>query len=371
MSNLVGVIGCGYVGFSLVKVFAKKYNVVGYDISTERIQLLNNNKLDMNNSSKINFTTNESMLKNCNIYIIAVPTNINENKKVNLKHLYSVKNTLDKYIKPNNIIVLESSIYVGGTREIFKDFLKQNVYVGFSPERISPGDHENGNVIPKLISGLNKSSLDNILPLYESVFNKIIPVSSSEVAEMCKLYENCFRVVNIAYVNEIADLCKNHCIDANEVIAASSTKPFGFMPFNPGFGIGGFCLPQNPYYLMNNIKNPELEMPILNSSINILNERPYKKALDIKCDNILFIGIGFKPNQTLTAFSPALTLYNELLKIKKNVTLYDPSLNINADLNFTLDNLLNFDSIVIGNKFDSLNTNILDEYKHYKEIIEF
>ena len=105
------------------------------------------------------------MLKNCNVYIIAVPTNIDENKKVNLNHLYSVNKTLKKYIEPNNIIMLESSIYVGGTREIFKDFLKQNVYVGFSPERISPGDHENGNVIPKLISGLNKPSLDNILPL--------------------------------------------------------------------------------------------------------------------------------------------------------------------------------------------------------------
>lgn len=369
LSNQIGVIGCGYVGFSLVKVFAKKYNVIGYDISQERISYLNNNK--SNDSQNIIFTTSESMLKNCNIYIIAVPTNIDENKKVNLNHLYSVKKTLNKYIKPNDIIVLESSIYVGGTREIFKNFLKKNVYVGFSPERISPGDHENGNVIPKLISGLDKLSLDNILPLYKSVFEKIIPVSSSEVAEMCKLYENCFRVVNIAYVNEIADLCKSHCIDANEVIAASSTKPFGFMSFNPGFGIGGFCLPQNPYYLMNNIKNPKLEMPILNSSINILNERPYKKALDIAYDNILFIGIGFKPNQTLTAFSPALTLYNELIKIKKNVTLYDPSLNINSNLDFSLDNLLNFDCIVIGNKLDLLDTTILNQYKQNKEIIEF
>lgn len=367
LSNQIGVIGCGYVGFSLVKVFAKNYDIIGYDISKERITELNKNYKKLN----IIFTNEESLLKNCNIYIIAVPTNIDENKKVNLTHLRSVKKTLNKYIKPNDIIVLESSIYVGGTREIFKDFLKKNVYVGFSPERISPGDHENGNIIPKLISGLDKLSLDNILPLYKSVFKKIIPVSSSEVAEMCKLYENCFRVVNIAYVNEIADLCKNHCIDANEVIAASSTKPFGFMSFNPGFGIGGFCLPQNPYYLMNNIQNPELVMPILNSSINILNERPYKKALDITYDNILFIGIGFKPNQTLTAFSPALTLYNELIKIKKNVTLYDPSLNINSNLDFSLDNLLNFDCIVIGNKLDLLDTTILNQYKQNKEIIEY
>jgi nucleotide sugar dehydrogenase len=295
MSNLVGVIGCGYVGFSLVKVFANKFNVIGYDINQERIKYLNDNyKNNTNNINKLNnviFTTEESMLKNCNIYIIAVPTNIDENKKVNLTHLYKVKKSLKKYLKSGNIIVLESSIFVGGTRKIFNDFLENDVNVGFSPERISPGDHENGNVIPKLISGLNKKSLDVILPLYESVFKSIIPVSSSEVAEMCKLYENCFRVVNIAYVNEIADLCKQHNIDANEVIKASSTKPFGFMPFNPGFGIGGFRLPQNPYYLMNGIKHPYLDMPVLNTSINILNERPYKKALDIIYDNILFIGI--------------------------------------------------------------------------------
>jgi nucleotide sugar dehydrogenase len=367
MANLVGVIGCGYVGFSLVKVFSKKYNVIGYDISKERINELNKNYKESN----IIFTNEETLLKNCNIYIIAVPTNIDENKKVNLTHLYSVKKTLNKYIKPNNIIVLESSIYIGGTRELFKDFLHDNVHVGFSPERISPGDHENSNVIPKLISGLNKSSLNKILPLYESVFKIIIPVSSAEVSEMCKLYENCFRVVNIAYINEIADLCKSNNIDVNEVIQASSTKPFGFMPFTPSFGVGGFCLPQNPYYLMNNIKNPELDMPILNKSINILNERPYKKALDIIYDNILFIGIGFKPNQTLTAFSPAFTLYNELLKNKKNVTLYDPLLNINSNLDFNLSNLLNFDCIIIGNKNDSLDYKIINQYKLQKEVIEF
>lgn len=370
MSNLVGVIGCGYVGYSLVKVFANKYNVIGYDINDDRIQSLNNTYKNDSNK-KIIFSSDEELLKNCNIYIIAVPTNINENKKVNLDHLYSVKKTLKKYIKQNDIIVLESSIFVGGTRKIFKDFLSCGVNVGFSPERISPGDHENGNIIPKLISGLDKYSLNVILPLYESVFKNIIPVSSSEVAEMCKLYENCFRVVNIAYVNEIADLCKKHNIDANEVIKASSIKPFGFMPFNPSFGIGGFCLPQNPYYLMNNIKNPDIEMPILNTSIKFLNDRPYKKAQSINYDNILFIGIGFKPNQTLTAFSPALTLYNELLKNKKNVTLYDPSLNINKDLDFTLKNLLNYDCIIIGNKMDSLNMNIINEYKLQKELIEY
>jgi UDP-N-acetyl-D-mannosaminuronate dehydrogenase len=122
---------------------------------------------------------------------------------------------------------------------------------------------------------------------------------------------------------------------------------------------------------MNNIKNPELEMPILNKSINILNKRPYKKALDIMYNNILFIGIGFKPNQTLTAFSPAFTLYNELLKNKKNVTLYDPLLNINSNLDFNLNNLLNFDCIIIGNKNDSLDYKIINQYKLQKEVIEF
>jgi nucleotide sugar dehydrogenase len=368
MNPTIGIIGVGYVGLSLAKTFSKKYDVIAFDISKERINLLKDTK--SLSSHNIIFTNNENVLKVCEVYIIAVPTNIDENKQVNLSHLYSVKQTIKKFLKPNDMIIIESSIYVGGTREILGDLLKDNISICMSPERISPGTHEDANTIPKIVSGLNKSSLEPIQSLYDSVFKIIVPVSSCEVAEMCKLYENCFRVVNIAYVNEIADLCKLNNINVGEVIAASSTKPFGFMSFYPGFGVGGSCLPQNPYFLMNNLENPEQTMPILNTSINILENRSRKRAFEINHDNILFIGIGFKPNQTLTLFSPALDLYNELIKLKKKVFLYDPLLNINQDFDFSIDNLLKFDCIIIGNKMDCLDYKIINLYKQQKEVID-
>ncbi len=305
----VGVFGCGYVGFSLINSFKNAYDVVGYDISEARINELN----DKYNYSNVEFTTDETKLTTCNVYLIAVPTNITKDGNINLEHIKSVKKTLYKYIKPNDTIVIESSIYVGGTRELFNEFLNVDICVGFSPERISPGDHDNCKIIPKIVSGLNKTSLERIQSIYSKVVQKVIPVSTSETAELCKLYENCFRVVNIAYVNEIADLSTKFNINFEEVLSASSTKPFGFMPFYPGFGIGGFCLPQNPYYLMHNVSNPLEQMPILSKSINILNNRPIKKANQfMKYTNILIMGIGFKAGQTITAFSPSLTIYTEL-----------------------------------------------------------
>ncbi|NBO39714.1 nucleotide sugar dehydrogenase, partial [bacterium] len=323
MSHLA-IIGCGYVGFSLIKTFKSKFNIIGYDISETRINELKAN-YKFNN---VIYTNNELDLQNCNIYIIAVPTNIKKDGSVNLEHIYSVKQMLQKYISPNDIIVLESSIYIGGTREIFSDFLKNNVYIGFSPERISPGDYEDCPNIPKIISGLNKISLVKIYDIYSQVIKYVIKVSSTETAELCKLYENCFRVVNIAYVNEIADLSQQYNINFDEVIKASATKPFGFMSFIPGFGIGGFCLPQNPYYLMHGLTNAPNSLPILYNSINYLNKRPLIKAEQFsKFNNILIIGLGFKKGQSLTAFSPTLKIYDELKNKNKNVTKLDETKN--------------------------------------------
>ena len=362
--NQIAVIGCGYVGLSLIKTFKNKFNIIGYDISAKRINELNN-LYDLKN---VIFTNNELLLEQCNIYLVAVPTNIQQNGLINLEHINSVKNTLKKYIKQNDTIVLESSIFVGGTREIFSEFLQYNVHVGFSPERISPGDNEDCNNIPKIVSGLNKLSLLKIHSIYSQVINKVITVSTPETAELCKLYENCFRVVNIAYVNEIADLSKRYNIDFDEVIKASATKPFGFMSFTPGFGIGGFCLPQNPYYLMHGLQDAEEKLPILYNSINFLNERPKLKAEQFSSfRNILVIGIGFKKGQTLTAFSPTLVIYNELVNKNKNVSI----MKDNDD--YSLDDLKQFDCLIVGYLPKSLSDNTLLEYKlhNYGQVFKF
>lgn len=355
-NKTIGVIGCGYVGFSLINSFRNGYKIIGYDISKNRINELNN-KFNYNN---VEFTDNELKLKECNVYLIAVPTNIKSDGTINLEHIKSAKQTLIKYIKPEDIIVIESSIYVGGTKELFNDLLAKNIYIGFSPERISPGDYDDCKNIPKIVSGLNIESLVEINKLYSKVINKVINVSSTETAELCKLYENCFRVINIAYVNEIADLSKHHNINFEEVMKASSTKPFGFMPFYPGFGIGGFCLPQNPYYLMHNLDNSNNQLPILSKSIDILNKRPIKKAKKfMKYKNILVIGMGFKKDQDITAFSPTLTIYNYLKEKNKKITLYDTDNNKSL---YTSNYINTFDCIIIGYIHKEFDNTILNEY---------
>lgn len=353
----IAVIGCGYVGFSLIKTFKNKFNIIGYDISVERINHLSENY----NFKNVIYTNDEKYLKDCNIFIIAVPTNIKSDGNINLKHINTVKETLKKYIKNNDIIVLESSIYIGGTRDLFNEFLDKNIFVGFSPERISPGDHEDCENIPKIISGLDKFSLSKIYDIYSQVIKRVVMVSSTETAELCKLYENCFRVVNIAYVNEIADMSKNYDINFNEVMEACKTKPFGFMPFYPGFGIGGFCLPQNPYYLMHGLQEPKKEMPILYNSINILNKRPLLKAKSFSnFKNILIIGTGFKSGQTLTAFSPTITIYDELKNMNKKVKLFDETKS-----NTSLDELKEYDCLIISFLPKSIDEKLINEYKSF------
>ena len=354
----IAIIGCGYVGYSLIKLFQNKFSIIGYDISYKRIDYLKKNNIHKN----ITYTTNDRLLKNCNIYIIAVPTNIKDNKSIDLSHLYKVQKTLKKYVQPYNIIILESTIHIGGTRELFSNFLKDNIYIGYSPERISPGEYDNSKTIPKIISGLNRKSLHVIKSIYSQVVDIIVPVSSTETAELCKLYENCFRVINIAYVNEIADLSKMHNINFQEIINASSTKPFGFMSFYPGFGIGGDCLPQNPYYLMHGLQDSKKDLPILYNSINYLNNRPFCKVTEfIKFNKILIIGIGFKPSQILSTLSPTLTLYKELKKKNKNVIIY------NNILKLKLKYIKQFDCIILGSQYKSLIYNlIIINYKLYK-----
>jgi len=288
-SKTVGIIGVGFVGEHLTKVFSRnrENNIIGYDISEKRINYLKNTYKDLSN---VKFQNKINNLDTCDLFLVSVPTDVT-NKKPDLNNLIQVRNLLEKVAKKGSIIVVESSVYVGGTREIFGEFLDKGVYVGFSPERVDPGRIKPESYeIPKIISGLNKESLMKIREFYKMVFNECVEVSSCETAEMCKLYENCYRVVNIAYVNEISDMCIEKGINPIEMINASASKPFGFMPFYPGLGVGGHCLPYNPYYLMN-----DTELPILKNCINNLEQRPSEKAKELvenhNFDSVLVVGL--------------------------------------------------------------------------------
>lgn len=207
-----------------------------------------------------------------------------------------------------------------------------------SPERVDPGrTFPTAYDTPKIVSGINPAALAKVENLYRPVFRQLVSVSSPEVAEMTKLYENCFRMVNIAYVNEIADACEGHNIDPSEVMAAAATKPFGFMPFTPGLGVGGHCIPINPHYLAVNCN-----LPILEKSTKRMSMRPAKIAKEFyktartnmksatteertRRPRVLVVGLAFKPGQSLTENSPALGFAKTLKGLgASDLTYYDP-----------------------------------------------
>lgn len=354
---MICVIGVGYVGEHLVEVFGRGYNVIGYDISSERI--IDLSKKELFQKDNIKLTSDPEEVLGSNVYLISVPTLIREDKTINNDYLESACSFVKGIIKDGDLVVIESTVSIGTTRTMLGSLRKQGVYVGFSPERVDPGRiSPKSYEIPKVISGVDSESLSIVKDIYGKVFNTVVPVSSCETAEMVKLYENCFRLVNITYINEISDACKKHGINVDELIHAASTKPFGFMPFSPSLGVGGSCIPVNPYYLFHNC-----ELPFLKMAIDTASKRPIDKASlfmidDIKeGDRVLFVGIGFKPGQGLTLYSPAVSfvdrIYSNICSDNKQYIVYDPLVNkINSKHTYNMLETKNWQSSYIDSMFD-------------------
>lgn len=320
----VCIVGVGYVGENLVGSFSaySKYNVIGFDLNKERLKVMESKY------TSCKFTNNENDLTDVDLFCIAVPTLLNESKdNIEQGPINSVKKMLMRIAKRGSTVVIESSVYVGATRKLFSSLLDHGIFVGFSPERVDPGRTVPAHSeIPKIVSGLDKASLDIITEYYSNVIDKVVPVSSTECAEMCKLYENCFRLINISYTNEISDLCKKYNVDSFEMVNAAKTKPFGFMPFYPGLGIGGYCIPVNPYYLANGDFS---NLSCLYTSLKNTEMRPIEKAKEILKENkdakrILVVGAAFKPGEVLLVNSPSVDLVNTLVNDSVDVVVYDP-----------------------------------------------
>jgi len=374
MPKTVCVIGVGFVGKHLVDSFSKKFKVIGVDVSETRVHTLQK-LLTCSYSNNVTFQTHFNNLTHCNVFLVSVPTLLDANKNVDMSYLINVRDTLLDIAQPSSLIVIESSVYVGATRQFFQMFLNKGIAVGFSPERVDPGRTSPPiHKIPKIVSGLDSKSLQLVTDTYKNVFTNVVPVSSCECAEMCKLYENCFRMVNIAYVNEISDMCNNIGIDVHEMIHASSSKPFGFMPFQPGLGVGGHCIPVNPYYLFVNGS-----LPVLNYSTKQMEHRPKLKAMQLAntyhdSQFILLVGIGFKKGESLTTNSPGLALYHELLRLGKDVTVYDPCVQAHSPNvlgspsqvefleTFTHKSIDKFDLIILNHSLDKQHETILQLY---------
>lgn len=381
-TNTIGIIGVGFIGEHLMNAFSRMedYTIIAYDISQKRINQLDN----MYKKSNVQFTNNGLLLTHCDCFLVCVPTNVVDNQP-DLANLIQAKRLLKSVAKKGSTIVIESSVYVGATRELFSEFRESNVFVGFSPERVDPGRISPKTYeIPKIISGLDAESLMSINKFYSPVFNHLIEVSSTETAEMCKLYENCFRLINIAYVNEISDVCAKKGINTQEMISASATKPFGFMPFYPGLGVGGHCIPNNPYYLMN--KNEEM-FPMVNQSIKLMENRPIIKAKELVdhyyFNSVLVVGVGFKPGESLIVNSPGFALAKELEMYEKSVFCLDPLVEQEesrtqrfSGLQFIPNNKITsdflqaqFDLVVISCKQHFIDFEAIEEYKRNGNIV--
>ncbi|QUC19089.1 uncharacterized protein UV8b_03330 [Ustilaginoidea virens] len=317
----VAVIGVGYVGQHLVATFSKAFAVIGYDVSQERIDQVRKQLL---HNDQAHFTTSAAEISQATYFLIAVPTLLRPDKSIDSSSLRDAVAIVSTHARPGSTVVIESSVAVGMTRALLGPLAaSKGFYAGMSPERVDPGRSEPAaHAIPKIVAGLDDvapGSLETIKELYSSVFDELVPVSSPEVAEMTKLYENCQRMLCIAYANEMADACVQHGIDAYEVCHAAATKPFGYMSFVPGLGVGGHCIPVNPYYLLSNSN-----FPLLRAASDKMAARPRDVARRIvarfsareavpRRPRVLVVGMGFKPGQCHLANSPGLELARSLV----------------------------------------------------------
>ncbi|KAH3915587.1 hypothetical protein HBH56_076750 [Parastagonospora nodorum] len=335
--TVVAVIGVGYVGEHLMEVFSSAFQIIGYDVSPSRIEQLQSKYSHL---ERVKFSNNEKDLKNASHFLVCVPTTLGLNGKVDSSHVRSAIKMLHSYVTNTSIVVIESTVAVGMTRDFLGPLARSHgILAGMSPERIDPGRVEPPpRSIPKVVSGLDDitpGSLSAITGLYRTVFDTVIQVSKPEVAEMTKLYENCQRTITIAYANEMADACRELGIDPFEVANTSASKPFGYLPMYPSLGIGGHCIPVNPVYFMSTCNLPLLKQAhermatrpsrIASQLLTSILEDDHQKHGGAHRPSLLVVGVGFKAGQSDLSHSPGLQLLNVMRQSGEiDLTFCDP-----------------------------------------------
>jgi UDP-N-acetyl-D-glucosamine dehydrogenase len=393
----IGIIGLGYVGLPLAVEFARKgFRVFGIDINKERVRGVNVGRsyvLDVLSEELkplvkeklLSATSDYRILKDLDAIIICVPTPLRKTKEPDISYVLSSSKQIAKYIRKDQLIVLESTTYPGTTEEMILPLLEskglkvgRDFYLAFSPERVDPSNkiYTTAN-IPKVVGGVTGNCTQIVKLLYGQIIKKVIAVSSPKVAEMVKLLENTFRAVNIGLINEICLMCNKLKINVWEVIEAAKTKPFGFMSFYPGPGIGGECIPADPIYLSWKARLHGFEarfielasqinsyMPnyVVERITNVLNERKGP----LKGSKLLILGVAYKKDVSDTRESPALEII-KLLKDKGSiVSYYDPyvpELNLEGtilkSIKLTKDSLKDKDCSVIITDHSSVDYSFL------------
>ena len=350
----IAVIGLGYVGLPLAIEFSKKREVIGFDINKDRIDELKRgtdttgemSKEELNEGIHINYTTNLDNIKDCTIFIITVPTPIDEYKKPNLTPLEKSSSSIGKIIKKNDIIIYESTVYPGATEEVCVPILEQqsglvfnkDFYCGYSPERINPGDKKHRIAdIKKITAGSTPEIATEVDELYqEIIIAGTHKTNSIKIAEAAKVIENTQRDLNIALINELALIFNKLDIDTESVLEAAGTK-WNFLPFRPGL-VGGHCIGVDPYYLTHKANevgyNPEMILAgrKLNDNMGVyvaneVSKLMTKKNIPLTNSNILIMGLSFKENCSDHRNTRVIDLIKSFKSFNCNVDVYDPWVN--------------------------------------------
>ena len=386
----VSVIGLGHVGLTITRLLLNKgFKVIGYDVSLEKINNLKKGKsyivdIDDNDIKKYlnkEFIPTNSVkdLINSDIYIVSVPTPLNEGEKPELKFILKAIRDIRKSLnKDGKLIIFESTLPPGATQNlIYPKFKKssKNFFLCFSPERINPGSNYPVNNIPKIISGIDEESLALGIFFYSKIFEKIIPVSSPKVAEYIKLLEDSYRFINISFINEFAKLCSLDNVDIFEVIEGAKTKPYEFTPFYPNWGVGGDCIPTVPMFLVNRGKEIGFKMSSIEYSYLINKSMPhywFNKVKNYIKNDVYILGITYKKDVNDLRNSQPLKFLEILVEKGIDVSYYDPfieKINIKGkelkSLKPTKTNLKKFDLIVIGTDHSEIPYHHLLNLKKY------
>lgn len=352
---VVGIVGMGYVGLPLAREFCRGgAKVIGFDINKQTVGKLNRGRSplqhipsrqvrDMLKSGAFRATSTMNQLGKTDAILICVPTPLTENREPDMRYVETTCRTIAKYLRKGQLVVLESTTYPGTTRELMKPILEESglkagrdFHLAYSPEREDPGNREfRTGTIPKVVGGLDEKSLAKAVELYEIAIDQVVPVASCDVAEAAKILENVYRCVNIALVNELKLLFDRMDIDVWEVIRAASSKPFGFQAFYPGPGLGGHCIPIDPFYLTWKARQYDMptrfielageinvEMPrvVVQRIMKALSDR--KKAL---CGaKVLILGLAYKKDVDDVRESPSIELIELLRDNGAKVDYNDP-----------------------------------------------
>lgn len=351
----VGVVGLGYVGLPLAVLQARTgYRVIGIDEAAEKVERVNRGEnyisdVDVTElqqvvrAGRLSATQEFGALRECDVVLICVPTPLTRNKEPDISAIVKVTRELTKHLHPDLLVVLESTTYPGTTEGVLLPMLAQSglkigqeLYLAFSPERVDPGNRsfKTHNTF-KLVGGVTPACLEIARTFYEQSVVKIFPVSSPRVAEMTKVFENVFRSVNIALVNELAVLCDRMGLNVYEVIDAAATKNFGFMPFYPGPGVGGHCIPLDPYYLAWKAKEYDLHTRFIELAGEINEGMPYYVVAKLqrllnrrgRCLNgasILVLGVTYKADVADPRETPALKVMELLQQEGTTLAYADP-----------------------------------------------